>query len=164
MDSILSVFVPGIPKPAGSKRPFLIRNKAGLPVMKNGRPLIVVTDASGKKGKDWRADVRAAVQKARGGQPLETGCLFARFSFQVPRPKSHYGSGKNSTALKADAPTYPKVKPDLLKLARGIEDCMTSVVYQDDSQIVQESLSKSYADPQIETLPGVNITLERLEP
>ena len=134
---ILSLFIPGIPKPAGSKRPFLIRNKTGAPVFKNGRPLIVVTDTSGKAGKDWRADVRAAVQTARAGAPLESGSLTVHMTFYMPRPKSHYGTGKNASVLKDSAPKFYEhlQDPDALKLARAVEDALTGVLWVDDNQL-----------------------------
>ena len=32
--------------------------------------------------------------------------------------------------------------PDVLKLARGVEDALTGIVWRDDAQIVNESLNK----------------------
>jgi Holliday junction resolvase RusA-like endonuclease len=46
------------------------------------------------------------------------------------------------------------VKPDVLKLARAVEDALTGILYRDDAQIVTEVLRKRYGDP-----PRVEIRL-----
>ena len=67
--------------------------------------------------------------------------------FTVERPKSHYGSGRNADKLKPSAPAFPASKPDVLKLARGVEDALTSIILKDDAQIVTETLTKRYGRP-----------------
>lgn len=57
-------------------------------------------------------------------------------TFTVPRPKSHYGSGKNSTVLKPDSPDYPTGRPDLSNLVKLVEDALTGVAWDDDDQVV----------------------------
>lgn len=138
----IQFFVPGIPKPAGSKRGFYIAS------IKR----VVITDAN-PNSKDWKTDVKHAAQQAYSG-PLLDVPLSVRFTFFVQRPKGHYGSGKNAKAIKASAPPFPTSKPDLLKLARGVEDAMTGIIYRDDSLIVSEKLLKRYADA-----PGVMIEI-----
>ena len=44
-------------------------------------------------------------------------------------------------------PPFPTARPDLLKLARAVEDAIQSVVYRNDSQIVDEVLHKRYGEP-----------------
>ena len=138
----ISFFVAGVPKPAGSKRGFFI------PKLKR----VIITDAN-PNSKDWKIDVKHAAQEAYSGT-LHTVPLSVTFRFQVQRPKSHFGSGKNSCHLKLSSPKYPSSKPDLLKLARGVEDAMTGIIYQDDSQIVSERIFKRYA-----SAPGVTIEI-----
>jgi len=142
-----SVFVAGIPKPAGSKRPFLIRGKGGAPVFKNGRPVIVVTDTSGQAGKDWRGDVRAKVSEAYQGEPL-TCRIQTRMDFVFARPKSHYRTGKNAATLRDNAPHRDDhlQDPDALKLARAVEDALTGIVWKDDNQLAGYQ-EKRWADP-----------------
>jgi Holliday junction resolvase RusA-like endonuclease len=70
--------------------------------------------------------------------------------FQFERPKTHYGTGYNSTSVKASAPRHPSAKShlnggDVDKLARAVLDAMTGVVYKDDAQVVQLAASKAYA-------------------
>lgn len=71
--------------------------------------------------------------------------------FVMARPKAHYGTGRNADLLKDNAPLQPTVAPDVLKLARGVEDALTGIVYRDDAQIVNESLQKRYGNhPRVE--------------
>lgn len=121
----------GRPSPAGSKRH-----------VGNG----IVVDSSGEKGKAWRAVVQDAAREVFSGDLLR-GPLRVQFVFYKPRPKCHFGSGSKSATLKATAPEYPTGRPDCLKLARAVEDALTGVLWADDSQIVDEVLSKRYGEP-----------------
>ena len=111
-------FVPGKPTPQGSKRH-----------IGNG---ILIESAKGLK--DWRASVALAAS---------SGCYIQRptpvtvkVMFVMPRPKS--------TPKK----TPPAVKrPDLDKLARGVLDALSSVSYDDDSQVTTLNVSKRLAEP-----------------
>src|SRR5207244_637695 len=76
-----------------------------------------------------------------------TGPVVIHFTFYRQRPAAHYGTGRNSGTLKASAPVYPTTRPDALKLARGVEDALTGIVYRDDAQIVEERLFKRYGRP-----------------
>jgi Holliday junction resolvase RusA-like endonuclease len=62
--------------------------------------------------------------------------------FRMPRPKAHY---KASGEIKADAPWFPIVRPDLTKLLRSTEDAMTGIVWHDDSQIVEQNIHRTYS-------------------
>jgi crossover junction endodeoxyribonuclease RusA len=64
----------------------------------------------------------------------------------MPRPKGHYGSGKNELTVKNSAPKYPDKKPDCTKLLRALEDALTGILWIDDSQVVRQVVGKSYAD------------------
>jgi Holliday junction resolvase RusA-like endonuclease len=147
--SAITFFVAGIAKPAGSKRGFYI------PKLNR----VVITDAN-KNSKDWKTDVKHGAQRAYAGPLLECP-LDVSFEFFVSRPKCHFGSGKNASNLKASAPNWPKSKPDLLKLARGVEDAMSGIIYKDDAQIVVENLYKSFTDEGRK--PGVRITITPLK-
>ena len=162
-DPILKIFVPGTPKPGGSKRAFLIRNKAGKPAMsKTGRPVIVLTDASGTAGKDWRADVRGVAQEAWAGKPLETKSLTVWMMFYMQRPKSHYGTGKNAFTLKERSPLYYEhlQTPDALKLGRSVEDALTKVIWKDDC-ILRGWYEKVWGHATDQ--PGMELTVWRTE-
>lgn len=136
----LTFEVVGNAKPAGSKRP----------VRAGGTGRILLVDSSGKDGKAWRDAVAhaaaAAMLEARETE-LFDGPLTLSLIFRRPRPKGHFGSGKNAGKLRENAPPYPTTRPDVLKLARSVEDAMSGVVYRDDSQIVDEHLHKVYGIP-----------------
>lgn len=150
-DGVLLFEVLGHPEPAGSKTAF--RNPH--------TGIVNVVDAN-RKAKPWQAVVAAAGQQAMSGRVQLTGPLHVEMTFMVRRPKGHYGSGRNSSQIKPSAPAYPIVKPDVLKLARGVEDALTGVVWRDDALIVREGLSKVYAEPE-GVLIGVR-QLVRFEP
>lgn len=126
--------VDGIPAPQGSKRP--LRNKH------TGRIHMV---ESSKKLPAWRADVReAATRLMFGGGPLD-GAAFVGLIFYLPRPKGHFGTGRNAGLLKPSAPAYPTGRPDIDKLARAVLDAITGVIIRDDAQVVSVSAGKLYA-------------------
>lgn len=128
----IQFFVAGIPKPAGSKRGFYI------PKLKR----VVITDDCATS-RDWKTDVKHEGQRQYSGELLDCPiCL--KLTFFVTRPKSHYRSGKNSHLLRDGAPMRPTTKPDVLKLARGVEDALTGVIWKDDALIVDEWLLKEY--------------------
>ena len=144
----VTIEVYGIPRPAGSKRAF--------PIKKNGQYTgrSIVTDASGQLGRDWRADVKAAAIAQYEGPPLE-GALFVEIFFGLPRPKSHFGTGKNAGNLRKGAPLKHTKKPDVGKLARAVEDALSGIVWRDDSQIFCAFYYKEYAVNSV--LPGCEV-------
>lgn len=121
--------------PAGSKRAFVNP--------KTGRA--IVTDDS-KGSKPWKAEVKAAAGAVMAGRPLLEGPLFLALTFYRPRPRGHFtGTGELSAAgRRAIAPT---TKPDVLKLARAVEDALTGIVWRDDAQVVTERIAKRYGEP-----------------
>ena len=144
-DTFVSFFVPGTPRPAGSKKAF---------PTKSGK--IAIVDSSGQKGKTWRLAVQYAAREAMNGRP-PTGRpvrLWADFCFV--RPKSHYRSGKYSHLLKPSAPKYHTIRPDSTKLVRALEDALTNIVWWDDAQVCSQHVSKSYVAKQE---PGVTISI-----
>lgn len=134
---MITFTVHGVAQPAGSKKAFAIR--------KNGRPTgqIAVSDAN-KKSKPWKQEVAAAAREAYCGPVLE-GPLRLTIKFYRVRPKGHFKA--NGALSKAGIATpYPIVKPDVLKLARGVEDALSSVLYRDDAQICDEVLLKKWGE------------------
>ena len=125
----------GTPAPAGSKRAFAIKGKPGR---------FAVTDAS-KRSQPWKTQVAQQAGEIMQGRHLLDGPLDLTLTFYVRRPKGHFGARGN---VKPSAPACPIVKPDVLKLARGVEDALSGVVYRDDAQIVTETLMKRYGEPE----------------
>ena len=140
----IEFFVEGIPASQGSKRHV-------------GRGILI---ESSKRVKPWRSDVRIAAQEARGDRlPVpKPGPIYLTLTFWFPRPKSHYGTGRNADILKPSAPASMTVKPDIDKLERAILDALTGVLWEDDSQVVHLTATKRYAP--LGELPGVTITLD----
>lgn len=139
VNDVIEFTVYGKAEPAGSKRAFVIPGKNGA----KGRA--IVTDANAKS-RPWKSCVSDAAMAAYRG-PLLTGPLSVAITFYQVRPKSHYGSGENSNTVKCSSPNYPTNKPDVLKLARGVEDALTGIIYRDDSQICEEKIFKGYSSP-----------------
>lgn len=139
----LAFVVYGRPQPAGSKKPWAVR-KAGVPTGQ-----IAVSDAN-PKAKVWKQEVASAAVKAISGTAMYRHCgpLEVELRFVLARPKSHMGTGKNADRLKRSAPAFPTSRPDALKLARGVEDAMTGVVYGDDAQTVRLVAEKVYGWPE----------------
>lgn len=132
-----SLIVYGTPAPAGSKRPFKIR-KGGV---ETGQ--VVTVDAS-RRAAPWKQTIKQQAGEVMQGQELLRVPLAVRFTFYVRRPKGHYGKH----GVRASAPAFPATKPDVLKLARAVEDALSGIVYGDDAQIVSEKLFKCYGEPE----------------
>jgi Holliday junction resolvase RusA-like endonuclease len=124
--------VAGQAQPAGSKRAFV----------RGGHAQVV--DAN-PRSRSWKSQVAQVAAEAYSG-PLLTGALSVEFCFCIPRPKSHMGTGRNAGIVKRSAPKFPTTRPDVLKLARAVEDALTGVIWNDDAQIVEERLVKLYDD------------------
>jgi crossover junction endodeoxyribonuclease RusA len=125
----LSFFVPGTPAPGGSKNAFPFKRK-------DGKIGVRVADA-GKKNKLWRTVVSLYAKKAMHDQSKEifSGPIVVTLSFSLKR--SRKGKGR----------PWPDYRPDVLKLARAVEDALTGIVWHDDAQIVAEIISKSFDEP-----------------
>lgn len=127
---MIAFTVYGLPEPAGSKRAFVIKGRA------------IVTDANAKS-RGWKNQVTAAAREAYQG-PLLDGPLSVTMTFFRPRPAGHMGANGK---LKKSAPSEPTTRPDVLKLARAVEDALTGVIWRDDAQITQETIWKRYGEP-----------------
>lgn len=134
----VSFTVIGKPQPAGSKR--------GFPIKRSNGTIGVAISDSNPKAKEWKSIVIDACQEAYKG-PLLRGHLAVYMTFYLPRPKGHFGSGRNAHLLRQASPQFPTVKPDVLKLARGTEDALTGVLWGDDAQTVDLLLQKRYGEP-----------------
>lgn len=134
---VLDAIVVGKTEPGGSKRGFTHRY--------TGRALL--TDANPRAAR-WKENVTREVARVWDREPL-TDPVECEMCFYTPRPQSHYGSGRNSKRVKPSAPEYPGTRPDVLKLARSVEDALTQAgVWRDDALIVTERLAKRFGTPQ----------------
>lgn len=133
-EPVLAFRVHGSPQPAGSKKAFV------HPATGHAQ----VVDAN-SKARPWKERVAQVAGETYSG-PLLDGPLVARFTFFTPRPRGHFGTGRNAGTLKPSAPAFPTTRPDALKLARAVEDALTGVVWRDDALIVEEHLYKRYGN------------------
>ena len=148
----------GAPAPAGSKRSLVPTDKHGNPYRsKKTNRIIANTVDANPRSKGWKNQVANEAARHVSG-PLITGPVKLELTFFMERPKGHYGTGRNAGKLKVSAPKYHTSKPDALKLARGVEDSLTDVVWKDDSQVVFGSQSKEYGER-----PGVWIRITELK-
>src|SRR5690606_2131445 len=115
------------------------------------------------------ASVVAAAIPARPLAPLD-GPLVADMVFTMPRPKGHYGTGRNAGVLK---PRYvdalPDRVPDPSKPARSTEAALPDAsVWADDARVVSYGrLIKLYAgdpDPDALDVPGAVIRVRTYVP
>lgn len=137
----------GVAAPKGSAKGFAVPVKG-----KPGKFRAVVThDNSRTKG--WQQVVSEAASRALetadpsafiGDAPVRVLAVF-----YLPRPKSHPKHRR----------LHHTKKPDLDKLTRSVNDALTGVVWNDDSQVVGLKVEKHYAPP--DTAPHVVITVQR---
>lgn len=144
----ITFIVRGTPQSAGSKNGFPIRRK-------DGSIGVAMTD-SNPNSKGWMLTVADEARK-HFAAPLK-GPLSLHVVFGMPRPKSHYRSGKYAGLLKDAAPLHTITKPDTTKLVRCLEDALTGIAWKDDSQVAQQQAEKIYVDT-----PQALVTIRRLE-
>ena len=143
---MIDFFVAGVPVPKGSAKAFVNRRTGRAIVMQDNRD----------KQKPWSSMISVTAQNlisepVRG--PVRLSVLFV-----MPRPKSHFGTGKNASKLKDSAPTHHIVKPDLDKLVRCVKDALTGIAWGDDCQVCElKDVAKTYG-----THPGAWISVENL--
>lgn len=127
--------VPGQPVPQGAIRP----------VIAKGRLRGIHKD--GKRLQPWRDAVSWGAVRARDRQ-----------SIPFPRPKavSLFAVFRMRRPQRPKAP-WPIVAPDLQHLVRAIEDAMSGILYDDDSQIVRLDVRKEYV--KVDQAPGVTIVV-----
>jgi len=127
-------FVPGTPVPKGSAKAFYNKQV--------GKAFAVQDNRERQKG--WSSSI-SYVAHEQGFKPVE-GPMHLEIIFDMPRPRSHYGTGKRVAVLKDSAPFYHTKKPDLDKLIRCAKDALTGVAWRDDSQVVEVRAKKRYGE------------------
>lgn len=121
--AVSQFFAAGMPKSKGSARAFV--------TPRTNRAIITHSD---KNTKTWQGVVSSAAIEA-GITPID-GAVLVSMVFLLPRPKGHYGTGKNAGALKEWAKGLrPSAKPDVDKLSRTVLDALTGLLYADDARV-----------------------------
>jgi len=128
-------FVSGDPKP--QPRPRAFARRMGNAIRAG------VYESGGADG--WKACVAVQANMFRPQVPL-SGALSVTLLFRMPRPKGHYGTGRNATVLKLASPLNHECKPDLDNLAKAVLDAMTvGGWWGDDCQITDLRVRKEWA-------------------
>ena len=83
------------------------------------------------------------IAKFKPKQPF-VGNIYLTLRFSMPRPKSHYRTGKYKHLLKDSSPELHSVKPDLSNMVKLYEDILQPDFYVDDSQICVLNCYKDY--------------------
>lgn len=110
-----------------------------------------------KRLKPWRAAIAEAIITAGWHHdPILSGPVRVQLDFVMPRPASHYGTGRNADRLKDTAPDWcDRAVGDLDKLCRAVLDAVTTAgAWRDDAQVVSLSATKRYGRA------GVTIAIE----
>jgi crossover junction endodeoxyribonuclease RusA len=134
MKKALSAAIPGRPRPQGSMT--LWTGGDGKERAKYGQAMV-----------QHRNLAVGVLSEAWGGlAPCEVAVAL-RVTFTFPRPRSHYGTGRNAEVLKPNAPLWMSGVPDLDKLVRLIGDALVIAgVMKDDSQIICVRGEKVYGE------------------
>lgn len=142
LEQPVGVKVPGDPRPKGS---MVCRVSARHPLREQ------------VDNKAWRRRV------VLGGAKLPirglTGPIGISVTFTIPRPPSHYRTGRNAHLLRHAAPTWPDGHGtgDVDKLTRLVFDALQDAgVLSNDAQVVNAAVWKCYPDT-----PGCPDRLER---
>lgn len=141
---------------------YLAFNVLGLPVPQGSKNVFRghLVDTNAPKLRPWRADIRATAAESMGEDPPHPEAVRVHATFHFPRPRSHYGTGRNAAVVKKTAPTAVAVRPDLDKLTRALLDALTGVAWRDDSQVVALNVAKVYTAER----PHVAVVVTEAEP
>lgn len=104
-----------------------------------------------------KADFLAKCMNNRPNKPIKTA-VSVKLEFYFVRPKSHFGTGKNSGKLKMSAPAFHIKTPDLDNLVKFVLDSLNGVFYEDDRQINNLLAWKGYGE-----YAHINITMEAIK-
>jgi crossover junction endodeoxyribonuclease RusA len=127
----IDFYVPGTPQPLKRHR-----------MTRRGR----VYDPSAEDKREWMKVAQSFCPTV----PL-SGALKVNLEFIMPRPKSHFGTGKNDGKLKPSAPVYHLHTPDLDNLVKFVLDAMNGKFYADDAQIVSIECNKIFSNDKDES-------------
>jgi len=150
MTDDIQFFVKGEPK--GQPRPRAFARRVG------DKFIARVYDAGTAEG--WKSQIAIAAKPFLPESPI-LGAVGITITFNMPRPMSHYRTGKNEGQLKPDAPWFCTGKPDFDNLVKAVLDALTTLgMWMDDKQVVIAHVTKYYA---LRGQEGADIEIFRLE-
>ena len=143
----MKIIIPGNPIPKMRHRTFVKEKRGGGYFQGAYNPQ---TEVEGKF-------ISYLLTQMPKGHQIILDPIYIQIWYGLPRPQSHYGTGRNSGKLKPSAPKYPAKKPDIDNYEKFIFDCLNGVVYRDDSQVVSCRHDKRYSEN-----PRTEIEVRRL--
>ena len=93
------------------------------------------------KTKLRESEIQVLARQEMKGKEIFTGALEVSMNVGFPIPKSW---SKKKTKEATDGILKPITKPDLDNIAKLVLDALNGIVYKDDSQVVELSISKFY--------------------
>jgi Holliday junction resolvase RusA-like endonuclease len=150
--SVISFFAPGEPK--GQPRV-----KAAIRSFGNKTFAHVYTPGTAE---NWKSCIAAAAKPHTPATPI-IGPVQVDCTFYLPRPKGHYGTGRNEGKLKEGSPMFHTCAPDIDNALKVLFDVLTYLrFWLDDTQVVKTWSEKLYENPPA-LKPGCQITIIPLE-
>ena len=127
------------------------RPRARIIAPKGRKPFVSVYDGQKKETEA----VKLLIKEQFNLRPVLTP-LKLIVDFNMQRPKSHYGTGRNMAVVKPSAPKFHAKKPDIDNLVKFYMDAMNGIVYKDDSQVVEINACKNYTSYEGSTIITIN--------
>lgn len=149
----ITFFVLGEPKGQPRARPFSRTI--------NGKTVVRMYDPASAEA--WKNCIAIAARQHCPFLPLQ-GPIGLDLTFVFPRPRNHYGTGKNALRLKLDAPRYHTNKPDEDNCTKAVKDALTILgFWRDDCQVCAGLRIKVYTGFGLFTQPGLHLVIRPLE-
>ena len=102
------------------------------------------------KADAWKRTVRYhALPWFEGSHPIE-GPVRVDIEFIMPRPKSHYGTGRNAGKIKASSPHLHSGVPDKDNLEKTVLDALSAT-----PTVVRKKLPSKHAHDPVYNFPGI---------
>jgi len=99
-----------------------------------------------KKVTDYRTKLKVAYLKVYPRRPPLDGAISIAIKVAMPRPLSHFGTGRNAGIIKDRFKYVHHVqKPDCDNFAKMVLDALNGVAYLDDSQCIKLSVHKYWS-------------------
>lgn len=102
------------------------------------------------KADAWKRTVRYHVLPCMAnGQPIE-GPVRVDIELIMPRPASHFGTGRNASKIKSSSPCLHHVAPDKDNLEKAVLDALSAT-----PTVVRKKLSPKHRDDPVYDFPGI---------
>jgi Holliday junction resolvase RusA-like endonuclease len=93
---------------------------------------VIVYDPSAEEKKEFAK----LVTENWKGKALK-GAVGLSVVFYMPRPKSHFRTGKHSNKLKPTAPVWVTTKPDIDNCIKFVLDACNGILWEDDKTVCE---------------------------